>query len=151
MTTELKIKKTSAKGAHLLTDGTVEFWVKPSCVRADGTFTPSVENAYKDALKLHEKEADFISKFGKVKFWTPDDEKFRIYLEDGTFVAGARKESAPEGYYERHRYAKGIRQHIVLIYEPNRFSNAELWKLCFRFLDFDRMVVKRESGWEKVN
>lgn len=37
--------KQSAKGAWLISDGTHQCWVRPSCRRADGTWTPSAYTA----------------------------------------------------------------------------------------------------------
>ena len=42
---EIIVIKQSAKGAWLISDGTHQCWVRPSCRRADGTWTPSAYTA----------------------------------------------------------------------------------------------------------
>lgn len=44
--------KQSAKGAWLISDGTHQCWVRPSCRRADGTWTPSTYTAIASATEL---------------------------------------------------------------------------------------------------
>lgn len=44
--------KQSSKGAWLITDGTHQCWVRPSCRRADGTWTPSAYTAIASATEI---------------------------------------------------------------------------------------------------
>ena len=46
------VLKQSSKGAWLITDGTHQCWVRPSCRRADGTWTPSTYTAIASATEL---------------------------------------------------------------------------------------------------
>ena len=48
----ITVLKQSAKGAWLITDGTHQCWVRPSCRRADGTWTPSTYTAIASATEL---------------------------------------------------------------------------------------------------
>ena len=46
---EIIVIKQSVKGAWLISDGTHQCWVRPSCRRADGTWTPSAYTAIQSA------------------------------------------------------------------------------------------------------
>lgn len=115
----LQVLKKSPKGACLLTDNNgIEFWVKPNCVREDGTFTPSVEKEYGQLKESFDAAKAFRNKFANPKFWSSPHKpgSFRIYMGD-KFISGSCTEKSPSGHYERHRWCKGESYYSCFVFD----------------------------------
>lgn len=138
--TTVTVLTTSAKGAHLITDGQKVTWIKKAWLREDGSITPAAEKALADSnWTKDEYDTDGMHRKTRIageeyKVWSPNTEMTRLYFSDNSYIQIVESESTPgNSYYERHRYCKGER-HAKL----NITARGEI---ATRILESEKMTV----------